>query len=231
VSRAALVAIALALAALAGAGIALVTPRAARDGEANAALPKLHGQATWAAGERRAPVFALRDQDGRRVSLRKLQGRPVALTFLDSRCHEQCPAEGRMLGVMLRQMPAAVRPTLVVVSVNPPGDTPASIRHAMAEWRLAGSWRWHWLRGSEAELARVWRDYGIGVQTTASGIAHGMSLYLVDSEGFERSGYLFPYLPNFVQLDLRTLARESGPSESTAYSGRPTRSALARPRE
>jgi cytochrome oxidase Cu insertion factor (SCO1/SenC/PrrC family) len=208
VSRAPLAAIALALAVLAGAGFALVMPRAERDTEADAALPKLHGQATWAAGARRAPSFALRDEGGRRVSLARLQGRPVAITFLDSRCHDRCPAEGRMLGVMLRQMPAAIRPTLVVVSVNPPGDTPASIRHAMAEWRLAGPWRSHWLRGTSAELAHVWRDYGIGVQPTPGDIAHGMSLYLVDRQGFERSGYLFPYLPNFVALDLRTLARE-----------------------
>jgi cytochrome oxidase Cu insertion factor (SCO1/SenC/PrrC family) len=208
VSRAALVAIALILAVLAGAGLALVMPRAERESEANAALPKLHGQATWAAGERRAPGFALRDQDGRRVSLAQLRGHPVALTFLDSRCHGRCPAEGRMLGVMLRQMHAAARPTLVVVSVDPPGDTRASIRHAMAQWRLAGPWRSHWLRGTSAELARVWRDYGIGVQPTAGDIAHGMSLYLVDGKGFERSGYLFPYLPNFVALDLQALAHE-----------------------
>jgi cytochrome oxidase Cu insertion factor (SCO1/SenC/PrrC family) len=208
VSRAPLIATAVVLAALAGAGLAVVMPTAERVTEANAALPKFHGQATWAAGERRAPGFALRDQDGRRVSLAKLRGRPVAITFLDSRCHDRCPAEGRMLGVMLRAMPAAVRPTLVVVSVDPPGDTPASIRHAMAEWALAGPWRSHWLRGTTTELARVWRNYGIGVQPTPGDIAHGMSLYLLDRKGFERSGYLFPYLPNFVALDLRTLARE-----------------------
>jgi hypothetical protein len=35
-----------------------------------------------------------------------------------------------------------------------------------------------------------------------------MALYLIDRRGDERAGYLFPFLPNFVALDLRTLARE-----------------------
>jgi hypothetical protein len=39
-------------------------------------------------------------------------------------------------------------------------------------------------------------------------IAHGLALYLIDRRGFERTGYLFPFLPNFVALDLRSLGRE-----------------------
>jgi hypothetical protein len=37
---------------------------------------------------------------------------------------------------------------------------------------------------------------------------HGLVLYLIDRRGFERTGYLFPFLPNFVALDLRTLHGE-----------------------
>lgn len=171
---------------------------------------RMHGQASWAAGERRAPPFTLRDHDGRTVSLPMLRGRPVLLTFFDSHCDEQCPVEGRMLGQMLEQMPSGERPTLVIVSVNPRGDTPASIRHAMAEWRLTGPWEWHWLRGTRPALRRVWDEYGITVHPTTNDITHGMALYLIDRQGFERAGYLFPFLPNFVQLDLQHLAREQG---------------------
>jgi hypothetical protein len=34
------------------------------------------------------------------------------------------------------------------------------------------------------------------------------ALYLIDRRGFARTGYLFPFLPNFVALDLRSLGRE-----------------------
>jgi protein SCO1 len=204
-SRLWLAALAAVLAAATGAGFALLAARAPLRAQGDSGL---HGQISWPPGQRRAPGFTLRDQSGRQVTLASLRRRPVLLTFLDSRCHQQCPIEGRMLGDMLAQMPAAVRPTLAIVSVDPAGDTPASIRHAMAEWRLAGPWRWHWLRGTTAELDGVWRRYGITVEPTGNDITHGMALYLIDRRGFERSGYLFPFLPNFVALDLRALARE-----------------------
>ena len=207
-SRPQLAALAVGLAALAGTGIGAAAVLATGSSETKPALPQLHGQAEWAPGERRAPSFALRDQSGTLVSLSALRRRPVLLAFLDSHCRGQCPIEGRRLGIMLRQMAPETRPTLVIVGVNPSGDTPAGIRHAMRKWRLAGPWKWHWLRGTKRELAPVWRDYGITVEPTTNDITHGMALYLIDGRGFERTAYLFPFLPNFVALDLRTLAEE-----------------------
>lgn len=220
-TRGRVLALAVALAGMAGAGSGLAAALATRDSaDAEQRIPRarevklkrppsgLHGQATWRAGERRAAAFSLRDQDGRRVSLASMRRHPLLLTFLDSRCTDRCPVEGRMLGVMLRRMPATQRPAVVVVSVNPDGDTPASIRHAMRTWQLDGPWRRHWLRGTTAELAPVWRRYGMTVEPTTKAVLHGMTVHLIDKRGFERSDYLFPFLPNFVALDLKALARE-----------------------
>jgi cytochrome oxidase Cu insertion factor (SCO1/SenC/PrrC family) len=171
-------------------------------------LPSLHGQAVWPAGERLAPPIELRDQTGARVSLAGLRGRPVLLTFLDSRCHAECPIMGRQIAGVLGGLPAAERPTLLVVSADRAGDTPASIRHALAEWRLAGPWRTYWLNGSAASVGRVWRSYQILVQPKSGDIVHSLALYLIDRRGYERTGYLVPFLPSFVQRDLARLARE-----------------------
>ena len=204
------------LAVAAGVGIAsgfvfhrLHRPAARPVAGAAAVLPALHGQALWKEGTRPAPAIALRDQDGREISLAALRGRPVLLTFMDSRCKSTCPVEGRQLASVLRTLPAAKRPTLVVVGVNPTGDTPASVKHAMAKWTLAGPWRWHWLMGTRAQLARVWHAYGIEV--VPSGIAgdvltHSLALYLIDARGYERTAYLYPFLPAFVRGDLAKLA-------------------------
>lgn len=170
-------------------------------------LPAFHGQAAWAASERAAPAFTLRDQRGVPVSLPSLRGHTVLLTFLDSQCKQQCPIEGRQLGSILRRLPAADRPTLVVVSVDPSGDTAAGIRRAMTEWGLAGPWRWYWLNGSSKRLAVVWHLYGITVDPTSGDIAHSLVLYLIDRDGYMRTAYLFPFLPAFVQGDLAKLAR------------------------
>src|ERR1700693_3940364 len=105
-------------------GIALHSELSSSASARPLALPALHGQATWGPGARPAPSFVLRDQHGRRVSLRSLRGRPVPLTFMDSLCTQACPVEGRMLAAAIRQVAPGSRPRLVVVSVDPPGDTP-----------------------------------------------------------------------------------------------------------
>lgn len=169
---------------------------------AGAALPDLHGQAVWAPGERRAPAFAMRDERGAVVSLRALRGRPVLLTFLGSRCGG-CTAEARRIASVLRRLPATARPTLVVVSVDPGGDTPAAIGRAVRRWGLAGAWHWHWLTASTARLAPLWRAYGI-----ADGSPPRLRSFLIDSRGDERTAYLFPFLPAFVEGDLARLAGE-----------------------
>lgn len=173
------------------------------------AVPSLHGQAVWRAGTRPAPGFSLRDQSGALVSLAALRGRPVLLTFLDSQCTSSCPIQGRQVASILRRLPAAERPTLVVVSVDQQGDTPAGIRRALAKWGLDGTWSTHWLNApSRAGLARVWRAYGITVQPKSNDIVHSLALYLIDRRGNERTAYLFPFLPSFVQHDLALLAKE-----------------------
>jgi cytochrome oxidase Cu insertion factor (SCO1/SenC/PrrC family) len=195
--------------AVAGVGLGVVAHLAiGGGGEGSLGLPALHGQASWSPGEKRAPALRLRDHEGALVSLDEFRDRPVLLTFFDSVCKQQCPIMGRQLGTMLRGMPPADRPTLLIVSVNPTGDKPASIRHAMVSWRLSGPWRWHWLRGTKPELAAVWRAYGITV-VPGTTITHGLALYLIDRRGFERTGYLFPFLPNFVALDLHSLRRDA----------------------
>jgi protein SCO1/2 len=184
---------------LTGSGTAAVGP----------ALPMLHGQAVWQAGARRAPNIRLRDQTGRVVSLASLRGRPVLLTFLDSQCKSSCPIVGRQLGSVLRRLPAAERPTLVIVSVNHTGDTPTGIRYALAEWHLNGPWAVHWLNAStRAQLASVWRSYGVRVVPTTNDVVHSLALYLIDRRGYERTAYLFPFLQGFVQRDLGRLAQE-----------------------
>ena len=194
-----------AAAAVVGVGIGVVLHSAFSGGTADAVgLPALHGQATWAPGARPAPQFALRDQDRRLVSLHALQGRTIALTFLDSLCKEACPVEGRMLAAAIRQVPQAQRPRLVVVSVDPSGDTPASIARAVAKWHLpAGTL---WLRGTHRRLARVWRAYQITVEPVSGDIVHSTALYLIDPRGDERAGFLMPFLPGLVAADLKTLA-------------------------
>jgi cytochrome oxidase Cu insertion factor (SCO1/SenC/PrrC family) len=190
--------------ALAG---AIVLSRDAARGVDRPASAALRGDIVWAPAHRRAPAIDLGEANGRGFSLLGERGRVVLLTFLDSRCRALCPLESRLLARVARALPATDRPDIVVVSVDPAGDTAASIRHARAE--LRGMRRITWLVGSHAGLARVWRAYGVVVKPVPGDIEHTSVLYLIDRRGDERVGMLFPFSPPSLSHDLRLLAAES----------------------
>jgi cytochrome oxidase Cu insertion factor (SCO1/SenC/PrrC family) len=190
----------------AGAGAHLLLSSGTAPAATTPARGPLHGQATWAAGVRPAPaITTLRDQTGARFKLSSLRGRTVAIQFWDSHCKSACPLAGRALAAAERALPVAQRPVLVVVSVNPQ-DTRDSVRAALRSWGLTGLAPWHWLMGTHAQLAPVWRAYRIFVKPTRGDITHTEALYLLDRHGDERSGYLFPYLPASVSHDMGVLA-------------------------
>src|SRR6266849_6380472 len=133
-----------------GAGIALVAHHSRAAASAPAPSPsdlRMPAQASWPSGAKRAHEFQLRDQNHLLVSLRSERGRPVLLTFLDSRCKRECPIEGKLLGAVWRLHAGASHPALLVVSVNPWQDTSASARSFVAK-KIGWGGSWHWLFGS-----------------------------------------------------------------------------------
>jgi cytochrome oxidase Cu insertion factor (SCO1/SenC/PrrC family) len=172
-------------------------------------LPEVRGQAVWPEGVRRAPEFSLLDSQSKRFRLASVRGEPAIVVFMDSQCHQQCPLIGRALAAGFQMVPRWERPIVIAVSVNPWEDTPGSARRAMRRFGLGG-FRWRWLLGSKSQLEPVWRKYRIQVRRTTGDIEHTDALYLVDSKGFERAGMVYPFLPNWVAADLKTLAAESG---------------------
>jgi protein SCO1/2 len=198
-----------AVAAAVGVGLGVGIHALARGGSGGGdGLPEIHGAAVWPAGLREAPEISLEDSAGHRFRLSSLRGRPVILTFMDSQCHQECPLEGRALAAAFRRVPAAERPVVVAVSVNPWEDTPGSARRAIHRFGLAG-FQWRWLLGTRAQLAPVWKRYRIFVKRVTGDIEHTDALYLIDSSGYERAGMLYPFLPTWVSSDLETLAAES----------------------
>jgi protein SCO1/2 len=184
-------------------GVALAVDRPS----SSAATPELRAQIVWPAGTKAAPTFTLHDQDGKAIALARERGRPVLLTFLDSRCKLACPIEGRALADAQRQV-AGTGAVLVVVSVDPWADTAASARAFAAH----SGWRdnnWHWLLASKATLAPVWRAYRIAVKRTPGDVLHSTALYVIDPRGDLRAGYLFPFSPHVVAHDVRELVRSS----------------------
>ena len=190
-----------------GAGVLIHSQQAGHAASARDNPPGLHGQATWVPGERPAPDFQLADQSGQPVSLASLRGSNVILAFLSSRCRLGCARKVQTLRIALGLLPSAARPALVIVSLDP-ADTPESARAAVARWGLASATDWHWLLGTREQLASVWTAYRIGAGRTERPAANKTPVYLIDRNGFERAGLLYPFPPGWPAGDLRVLSRE-----------------------
>ncbi|MGN6202545.1 MAG: SCO family protein [Solirubrobacterales bacterium] len=202
-------AVALAIGAGAGAALALTHRGGTAKNDPAAAISQAN--VTWKAGQHRAPDFALRDQNGAPISLAANRGRPVIVTFIDPVCTSLCPLETKVLTQAEQQLPAAERPQIISVSVNPWANARRYLLADYGKWRLSSNWRW--AVGSHAQLARVWRAYSVAVQVrvfravgvTEHRIDHTEGAYLVDRNGYQRALFLWPFAAADVTRAVRNL--------------------------
>jgi cytochrome oxidase Cu insertion factor (SCO1/SenC/PrrC family) len=159
---------------------------------------------TWASGEKQAPDFRLTDEHGSPVSISGLRGRSVIVTFLDPHCTTFCPRESLVLNDALRALPAAERPAVVAVSVDPKTRSPVVLRKEARRFKWLPQWRWG--AGSAPQLNRVWRAYNIQVVPAAGDIGHTEAAYLVDAKGDQRALFLWPFKAAEIAAELRHIS-------------------------
>jgi protein SCO1/2 len=174
----------------------------------------------YAAGERDglprigpAPELSLTTQDGQRLSLTKLRGKVVAVTFIYASCTDTCPLLTAKMAGLQAALGADFGPKVFFLSitVDPERDTPAVLqRYAQAHGaNFAG---WAFLTGTPAEIRQVARRYGIYYKKTARGdVDHTFLTSLVDQSGTLRVQYLgVRFDPDELLRDLQALVREEG---------------------
>lgn len=158
--------------------------------------------------------FALRDQDGERVSTADVRGQVTVVTFLYTTCEDACPLVAQQirgaLDLLGRDVP------VLAVSVDPAGDTQRRARSFLLEQRLPD--RMHFLLGSREELRPVWEDFGIQPETAGendSDGGHSVSVVLLDRDGVQRIGYPINGLtPDALAGDIALLESESAEQAS-----------------
>ena len=151
----------------------------------------------------RAPDFSLKDERGRRVTMKQYRGKPVVVTFLYSHCHDTCPIQAQQIKGALddlgHDLPA------LAISVDPPGDTPKSVDRFNAVQGVTN--RIRWVLGREAQLRPLWDGYHTTSQSPRT--EHMARLVLVDKRGFQRIGYPSSQVtPERLAHDLRLLEKE-----------------------
>jgi protein SCO1 len=131
----------------------------------------------------RAPEIDLRNQDGQRVSMRRLRGRPVIVTFLYTTCKDTCPTMAQTIKGALDDLGHDV--PSIAVAVDPPRDTPESARAFLLKTRMLG--RLDFVLGTRGQLRPVWKGFAIQPQLPRS--EHQARITLVDRRGFQRIGF------------------------------------------
>jgi protein SCO1 len=145
-------------------------------------------------------AFALKDQDGKTATLAQYRGQPVILTFMYSTCRDTCPLTAQQIKGALDQVGRDV-PTLAI-SVDPANDTQLNARRFVNRQGLTK--RMRFLLGDRAQLAPIWKAYGIRPQ--GKGFEHTAYVVLVDAKGVQRIGWPVDKLtPEGLAHDLRLL--------------------------
>jgi len=183
------------------------------------ALTAIAGVLLFAVGERAVPPagfagatrppgippadFGLRDERGNPVRLSQMRGRPVVVTFLYTTCRDTCPLTADQIRIALDDLGHDV--PVVAVSVDPANDTPRRAQAFLLRRSLRG--RMRWALGSDAQLQRLWRAYGIQPQTDDA--EHTASTVLLDKNGVQRVGFAASVLtPDALAHDIALLERE-----------------------
>jgi protein SCO1/2 len=143
--------------------------------------------------------FTLENQDGRTVSLAADRGKVVVLTFMYSTCLDSCPATAQTIRLALNDLGGRVKGLPVyAVSVDPVQDSPKNTKNFLLKQSLTG--RMDFLRGTQTQLAPVWKQYAVRQQKpgTKQSDSHSVGIYIIGRDGKQR-----------VRLDVDTVTPEA----------------------
>lgn len=154
----------------------------------------------------RAPNFALEDQSGRTVTVAAQRGHWLVVTFLYTHCPDVCPLIASSLNTVLRARGPKAKLSVLAVSVDPKGDTPAAVRRYIRERGLLPQFLY--LLGAPAQLRATWAHWSVSaVSQSRELVDHVAYTALVDTAGRQRVLYDSQVKARQVLHDLRLLMR------------------------
>jgi protein SCO1/2 len=158
-----------------------------------------------------ASEFTLTSQQGKRIALKDLRGKVLAITFIFASCTDTCPLlTAKMAGIQNR-LGSDFGPKVFFVSitVDPERDTPEVLKRYAAAHK-ANPVGWAFLTGTPTEIRDVAKRYGIFYKETPRGdVDHTFLTSLVDQSGILRVQYMgVKFNPDEMLTDLRSLLPE-----------------------
>jgi protein SCO1/2 len=155
------------------------------------------------------PPLKLRNYLGQPVNIDQYRGKPVLITFVYTHCPDVCPLMISNLRVAQNLMGAngASKAQVIAVSVDSKGDTRKTVTAFLKAHEMTG--RMQYLIGSQKELARVWKAWGVGSERDAKDpdfVEHSGLVYGITASGKRAVLYSASFKPAAIVHDVPLLA-------------------------
>jgi protein SCO1/2 len=137
------------------------------------------------------PDFSLKDQDDKAFRFANVRGQVILITFIFTTCPDVCPLLTANFAAIQRALEKEKIKNYVLLSIttDPEQDTPAILKEYAGRFK-ADFRRWSFLTGGRAEVAKVWKMFGVNVIKNESGqVQHTTFTTLVDRRGNRRVDY------------------------------------------
>jgi protein SCO1/2 len=154
-----------------------------------------------------APALALRNYTGQSVDLSTLRGNAVLVTFVYTHCPDVCPLIVSKLAAAQHELGQEARHLqIIAVTVDPKNDTPRAVTQFLAARGATG--RMDYLIGTVAQLAPVWKAWGIEVIVNKKGETQSHSALVLGIASSGKIVLVYPsnFTPAQVVHDVPILA-------------------------
>ncbi|MGI8957550.1 MAG: SCO family protein [Chthoniobacterales bacterium] len=134
------------------------------------------------------PVFSLRDQDAKPVTLESFRGHPFVVTFIFTRCPipNFCPRMSENFAELQKAIQASADSLagtrLLSISFDPQFDTPEVLKQ-YAQNAGGDPAIWTFATGEPAEIQSLTKAFSVLVQPESGTISHSLATALIDRKG------------------------------------------------
>ncbi|MQG01770.1 MAG: hypothetical protein FI714_06065, partial [SAR202 cluster bacterium] len=113
-----------------------------------------------------AREFSALDHKGRVISNLNHEADAALLTFLFTKCTDVCPIVTSSIKRALNLLEDPNEVIVVVVTVDPSGDTLTEVQNYLAKWDLGDNWSY--ITGPEELVQPIWTSYFVNPQLDQS---------------------------------------------------------------
>jgi protein SCO1 len=150
-----------------------------------------------------AAEIRLQDANSQNFTLSSLRGKVVLLYFGYTNCPDECPLTMAHLKLAVDQLGTDASDVRVaMITTDPKRDNAQALKTFMGKF----SPDFIGLLGTQEQLAKVWKDYGVTVED--NGETHSYFIYVIDRAGNWRETFMPDSLPADVAADVRLLLAE-----------------------